>query len=297
MASSRRRFLMHAAAMGGAAFAHPGQAWAAAGKAASVPARRRARDVLSPGAPGPAGGPLPPSRGRNSSPSRAAGVHRGAVERRDGLRGHVPRPAQLGPLGPGRPGRGSQPHHPREARGRGRTRADRADRVAEPRLRAAAALHPEELARPRRRLRHGLPRLHLPRVHRDARRRAVPHLGRRRDLAGTRSGRRDHHAGRAVRRHHALERRHHHQGRADRRPAPPGHAAREHRRARAGFRDRGDRPRPGGPPSSRATRCWSTAAGAPTWRAATTAAAGVRGCTRAARSSSATTTWPCSAGT
>ena len=37
MASSRRRFLMHAAAMGGAAFAHPGQAWAAAGKAASPP--------------------------------------------------------------------------------------------------------------------------------------------------------------------------------------------------------------------------------------------------------------------
>ena len=37
MASSRRRFLMRAAAMGGAAFAHPGQAWAAAGRAASPP--------------------------------------------------------------------------------------------------------------------------------------------------------------------------------------------------------------------------------------------------------------------
>ena len=37
MASSRRRFLMHAAAMGTAALAHPGQAPAAAGSAASTP--------------------------------------------------------------------------------------------------------------------------------------------------------------------------------------------------------------------------------------------------------------------
>jgi hypothetical protein len=56
-------------------------------------------------------------------------------------------------------------------------------------------------------------------------------------------------------------------------------------------------PVPRASPSRPVTRCWSTAAGPPTWRAATTAAAGARGCIRAARSSSATTTWRCSVGT
>ena len=183
---------------------------------------RRGRDLLaaraSQASPGEATGALSCAGGCSCGSGRPRGGRPG----RPRLRRALPQPAQLGPLGRRRPGGRRQPDHAREAGGGGRAGPDRAHRVAEPRLRAAAALHAEGLAGRPRRLRGRLPRLHLPRRRRNPHRRALPHLGRGRHVAGARPRRRGHDAGRQLRLDHALEQRHHHPGRPARRGRATG---------------------------------------------------------------------------
>ena len=141
----------------------------------------RARQLLAVRAAGAAHGP--PRRGRR--PGR--GCRRPAGSPDAHARGGpvvVHRPPQLGPVGRRRREGRHQPHHRREERGGDPARAVGPEGLGEPRLRAVAAVHPQEPAGGRRGRGVRLLRLHLPRSDGDPHRRPLPHVGERRHVAG-----------------------------------------------------------------------------------------------------------------
>ena len=248
MAPSRRRFLTGAAAMGGAAaLGGRATAWHRQSPVAG-------RQLL------PVGPARPARRGPRPGGRRGSALRGGTDRSPDAVRGRgavlVHRPAQLGTVGRRRPEGRRQPDYGGEECRRSSAGAQRPARLDEPRLRAVAAVPAQE--RPGRRVRRGrrLLRLHLPRPDDHAHRRAVPHVGRRRHVAGARPGRGADHAGRGIRRHRRLERRHRHPRRADRRAAPTRRVARDAGQPgpRLGARGGGARPGRHGGAGRRAAR-------------------------------------------